>query len=57
MRYRLYGCSWASGVRAYSAQQGSQGESIDGRDLAYDGVEEAGALSGGLGRLVDGDTR
>lgn len=36
-------------------RQGYQGDDLDLRDLAYDGMEESGVLWGGLGQLVDGE--
>ncbi|XP_073975578.1 discoidin domain-containing receptor 2 isoform X4 [Rhodnius prolixus] len=55
MRVDVLGCSWQEGVVSYSMPQGERrsGEP-DLRDNSYDGVEEGGWLSGGLGQLVDG---
>lgn len=43
------------GVVSYSMPQGAlRGSEMDLRDRIYDGREENGQLSGGLGQLVDG---
>ncbi|XP_018048990.1 PREDICTED: discoidin domain-containing receptor 2-like [Atta colombica] len=55
MRVELYGCSWTKGLVSYSMPQGiKRGSEVDLSDRTYDGREEAGYLSGGLGQLVDG---
>ncbi|XP_024936410.1 discoidin domain-containing receptor 2 isoform X2 [Cephus cinctus] len=55
MRVELYGCAWNEGLVSYSMTQGIQrGSEVDLSDRTYDGKEEAGYLSGGLGQLVDG---
>ncbi|XP_012056355.1 PREDICTED: discoidin domain-containing receptor 2-like [Atta cephalotes] len=55
MRVELYGCSWTEGLVSYSMPQGiKRGSEVDLSDRTYDGREEAGYLSGGLGQLVDG---
>lgn len=47
-------CVLAGGVVAYSAPEGS--EPAQGlTDSSYDGRREAGKLTGGLGRLTDGE--
>ncbi|KAJ8683764.1 hypothetical protein QAD02_019556, partial [Eretmocerus hayati] len=55
MRVELYGCPWNDGLVSYSMLQGEQrGSELDLRDRTYDGSEEDGYLSSGLGQLVDG---
>ncbi|XP_051161939.1 discoidin domain-containing receptor tyrosine kinase B [Leptopilina boulardi] len=55
MRVELYGCPWNEGLVSYSMPQGIQrGSEVDLTDRTYDGQEDAGYLSGGLGQLVDG---
>ncbi|KAI4489613.1 hypothetical protein M0802_010974 [Mischocyttarus mexicanus] len=55
MRVELYGCSWIEGLVSYSMPQGiKRGSEVDLSDRTYDGNEEGGYLSGGLGQLVDG---
>ncbi|XP_063215525.1 discoidin domain-containing receptor tyrosine kinase B [Bacillus rossius redtenbacheri] len=55
MRVEIVGCRWPEGLLSYSMPQGVQrGADIDLSDRTYDGREEAGHLSGGLGQLVDG---
>lgn len=45
----------AEGLVSYSMPQGiKRGSEVDLSDRTYDGREEAGYLSGGLGQLVDG---
>lgn len=45
----------AEGLLSYSAPQGvRRGAELDLSDRTYDGREEAGQLSHGLGQLVDG---
>lgn len=40
---------------SYSLPQGQhRGPELDLTDRTYDGIEESGHLSGGLGQLVDG---
>lgn len=42
---------------SYSMMQGVQrGNEVDLTDQTYDGIEENGRLSDGLGQLVDGET-
>ncbi|XP_014243467.1 discoidin domain-containing receptor 2-like isoform X3 [Cimex lectularius] len=55
MRVDMLGCYWQEGVVSYSMPQGERkpGE-FDLRDNTYDGSEDGGWLSGGLGQLVDG---
>ncbi|XP_031776700.1 discoidin domain-containing receptor 2 isoform X2 [Nasonia vitripennis] len=55
MRVELYGCPWTEGLASYSMPQGVlRGSELDLTDRTYDGVEEDGLLSGGLGQLADG---
>ncbi|XP_043518644.1 discoidin domain-containing receptor 2, partial [Frieseomelitta varia] len=55
IRVELYGCPWIEGLVSYSMPQGiKRGSEVDLSDRTYDGREEAGYLSGGLGQLVDG---
>ncbi|XP_076649436.1 discoidin domain-containing receptor 2 [Halictus rubicundus] len=55
IRVELYGCPWTEGLVSYSMPQGiKRGSEVDLSDRTYDGREEAGYLSGGLGQLVDG---
>ncbi|KAL2724335.1 discoidin domain-containing receptor 2 isoform X2, partial [Vespula squamosa] len=55
MRVELYGCPWIEGLVSYSMPQGiKRGSEVDLSDRTYDGSEEGGYLSGGLGQLVDG---
>ncbi|XP_046467696.1 discoidin domain-containing receptor 2 isoform X1 [Neodiprion pinetum] len=55
MRVELYGCPWTEGLVSYSMPQGIQrGSEVDLSDRTYDGREEGGHLSRGLGQLVDG---
>ncbi|XP_066996619.1 discoidin domain-containing receptor 2 [Anabrus simplex] len=55
MRVELLGCVWYEGLLSYSMPQGVQrGAEVDLSDRTYDGREEGGHLSGGLGQLVDG---
>ncbi|XP_043286317.1 discoidin domain-containing receptor 2 isoform X2 [Venturia canescens] len=55
MRVELYGCLWNEGLISYSMPQGIQrGSEIDLTDRTYDGHEDEGYLSGGMGQLVDG---
>ncbi|XP_021937561.1 discoidin domain-containing receptor 2 isoform X4 [Zootermopsis nevadensis] len=55
MRVELVGCRWHEGLLSYSMPQGVQrGTEVDLSDRTYDGREESGYLSGGLGQLVDG---
>lgn len=45
----------AEGLVSYSMPQGiKRGSEVDLSDRTYDGREEGGYLSGGLGQLVDG---
>jgi hypothetical protein len=45
----------AEGLLSYSMPQGvRRGAEVDLSDRTYDGREESGYLSGGLGQLVDG---
>lgn len=54
LRVELRGCEDEGGVVAYSAPEGS--EPAQGlTDSSYDGRREAGKLTGGLGRLTDGE--
>lgn len=47
--------SSAEGLVSYSMPQGiKRGTEVDLSDRTYDGREEGGYLSGGLGQLVDG---
>ncbi|XP_069671795.1 discoidin domain-containing receptor 2 isoform X3 [Periplaneta americana] len=55
MRVELVGCRWHEGLLSYAMPQGVQrGTEVDLSDRTYDGHEESGYLSGGLGQLVDG---
>ncbi|XP_076622324.1 discoidin domain-containing receptor 2 [Colletes latitarsis] len=55
IRLELYGCPWIEGLVSYSMPQGiKRGSEVDLSDRTYDGREEGGYLSGGLGQLVDG---
>ncbi|XP_076749546.1 discoidin domain-containing receptor 2 isoform X1 [Xylocopa sonorina] len=55
IRLELYGCPWTEGLVSYSMPQGiKRGSEVDLSDRTYDGREEGGYLSGGLGQLVDG---
>ncbi|PBC31948.1 Discoidin domain-containing receptor [Apis cerana cerana] len=55
IRVELYGCPWTEGLVSYSMPQGiKRGSEVDLSDRTYDGREEGGYLSGGLGQLVDG---
>ncbi|XP_060832576.1 discoidin domain-containing receptor 2 isoform X2 [Bombus pascuorum] len=55
IRVELYGCPWTDGLVSYSMPQGiKRGSEVDLSDRTYDGREEGGYLSGGLGQLVDG---
>ncbi|XP_076682969.1 discoidin domain-containing receptor 2 isoform X2 [Andrena cerasifolii] len=55
IRAELYGCPWTEGLVSYSMPQGiKRGSEVDLSDRTYDGREEGGYLSGGLGQLVDG---
>ncbi|XP_029040646.1 discoidin domain-containing receptor 2-like [Osmia bicornis bicornis] len=55
IRVELYGCLWTEGLVSYSMPQGiKRGSEVDLSDRTYDGKEEGGYLSGGLGQLVDG---
>ncbi|KAJ9582370.1 hypothetical protein L9F63_003297 [Diploptera punctata] len=55
MRVELLGCRWNEGLLSYSMPQGVQrGTEVDLSDRTYDGRDESGYLSGGLGQLVDG---
>ncbi|KAL0280485.1 UNVERIFIED_CONTAM: hypothetical protein PYX00_001759 [Menopon gallinae] len=56
MRVELLGCRSNNGLVGYSMLQGyREGPDIDLTDRTYDGIEENGYLSGGLGQLTDGD--
>lgn len=51
----LFVFSVADGLVSYSMPQGiKRGSEVDLSDRTYDGREEGGYLSGGLGQLVDG---
>ncbi|XP_011501342.1 PREDICTED: discoidin domain-containing receptor 2 [Ceratosolen solmsi marchali] len=55
MRVELYGCPWIDGLTSYAMPQGVQrGSELDLTDRTYDGTEETGFLSKGLGQLADG---
>ncbi|XP_030766218.1 epithelial discoidin domain-containing receptor 1-like [Sitophilus oryzae] len=55
MRTELMGCNWTDGLVSYAAPQGvRRGSDLDLSDRTYDGAEENGQLSNGLGQLVDG---
>ncbi|KAG7191216.1 hypothetical protein KM043_013191 [Ampulex compressa] len=55
MRIELYGCPWTEGLVSYSMPQGiKRGSEVDLSDRTYDGQEETGYLTGGLGQLIDG---
>ncbi|GLH05397.1 Discoidin domain-containing receptor 2 [Gryllus bimaculatus] len=55
MRVELLGCRWTEGLLSYAMPQGAQrGPGLDLRDRLYDGRDEGGRLSGGLGQLSDG---
>ncbi|XP_023246903.1 discoidin domain-containing receptor 2 [Copidosoma floridanum] len=55
MRVELYGCPWTEGLYSYSMPQGVQrGFELNLTDCTYDGAEESGFLTGGLGQLADG---
>lgn len=55
-RFDFHPCySLAEGLVSYSMPQGiKRGSEVDLSDRTYDGVEDAGYLTGGLGQLVDG---
>ncbi|XP_022905687.1 discoidin domain-containing receptor 2 [Onthophagus taurus] len=55
MRIEIMGCKFADGLLSYSGPQGSKrGPEMDLSDQTYDGREEGGYLSHGIGQLVDG---
>jgi discoidin domain receptor family protein 2 len=55
MRTELVGCKWEDGLLSYDVPQGlHRGPELDLTDRTYDGREEGGHLSRGLGQLVDG---
>ncbi|XP_066250370.1 discoidin domain-containing receptor 2 isoform X1 [Euwallacea similis] len=54
MRVELTGCFWKDGLQAYSMPQGVKRGDLDLTDKSYDGSEENGHLSQGLGQLTDG---
>ena len=56
MRVELYGCPYNNPVITYTAPVGDEfSPGVSLLDI-YDGSEEGGVLSGGLGLLTDGDT-
>ncbi|XP_060535505.1 discoidin domain-containing receptor 2-like isoform X2 [Cylas formicarius] len=56
MRVELIGCVWRDGLLSYSMPQGvRRGTDLDLSDRIYDGTEDSGQLSHGLGQLVDGE--
>ncbi|KAK6628865.1 hypothetical protein RUM43_002682 [Polyplax serrata] len=56
MRVELLGCRSPYGLVSYSMIQGVQrGSEVDLTDRTYDGLEENGRLSEGLGQLADGE--
>ncbi|CAH0545930.1 unnamed protein product [Brassicogethes aeneus] len=55
MRVELIGCQWTDGLVSYSMPQGvKRGIDMDLTDRTYDGRDDNGQLSNGLGQLVDG---
>ncbi|CAG0923460.1 unnamed protein product, partial [Notodromas monacha] len=57
MRVELHGCNYTGGVVSYSMPQGERwNQSVELLDWTYDGKDDSGFLSGGLGQLVDGRT-
>ena len=54
MRVELYGCPYNSPVQSYQVVQGDQFSPRVFLEDVYDGLEEGGLLSGGLGLLTDG---
>ncbi|KAJ8925152.1 hypothetical protein NQ315_001337 [Exocentrus adspersus] len=55
MRVELLGCRWADGLLSYNVPQGlRRGPELDLTDRTYDGFEDNGQLTRGLGQLVDG---
>ncbi|XP_051161942.1 discoidin domain-containing receptor 2-like [Leptopilina boulardi] len=53
LRMELKGCKDQSGLISYTMPESPMPELSDS---SYDGVRESGILSGGLGRLIDGET-
>ena len=54
MRVELYGCPYTSPVQSYQVVQGDQFSPRVYLEDVYDGREEGGLLTGGLGLLADG---
>ncbi|XP_065160829.1 discoidin domain-containing receptor tyrosine kinase B isoform X2 [Atheta coriaria] len=55
MRVELVGCKSTDGLISYAGPQGlKRGPEMDLSDRTYDGKEEGGMLTYGLGQLVDG---
>ena len=54
MRVELFGCRYTSPVISYSVAQGDQFSPRVYLEDVYDGQEDGGLLSGGLGLLSDG---
>ena len=54
MRVELFGCPYTSPVLSYSVVQGDQFSPRVYLEDVYDGQEDSGLLSGGLGLLSDG---
>ena len=54
MRVEVYGCPYTSPVQSYTVVQGDQFSPQVYLEDVYDGQEEAGLLSAGLGLLTDG---
>ena len=54
MRVELYGCPYSSPVQSYTVVQGDQFSPSLYLEDVYDGLEDGGLLSGGLGLLADG---
>uniref|UniRef100_A0A8D8YYZ7 Discoidin domain-containing receptor 2 n=1 Tax=Cacopsylla melanoneura TaxID=428564 RepID=A0A8D8YYZ7_9HEMI len=59
MRIELMGCLYEEGLVSYSMPQGNiktfdTSHSLDLTDKTYDGIQEDGILTGGLGQLTDG---
>ncbi|XP_024936417.1 discoidin domain-containing receptor 2 isoform X2 [Cephus cinctus] len=56
MRVEIYGCVWEQRIARYTVPKGEtlgpNGSNME--DSSYDGTEEDGIMSGGLGQLTDG---
>lgn len=56
LRVELYGCLWHDGVVSYSMPQGEhRGLDLSFVDSVYDGSDDNGFLSNGIGQLFDGE--